>query len=89
MKLNFYRLYKTGFCASSYVDTLRNTQIRKDFMKFCISNYNLCIEVAGGNANLNSLERNDFAKFVCRMKLRMKFIFCFIARNTNTYVNTL
>ena len=45
MKLDFYRLCKTGFCASSYVDTLRNTQIRKDFMKFCISNHNLCIEV--------------------------------------------
>ena len=45
MKLDFYRLYKTRFCASSYVDTLRNTQIRKDFMKFCITNQNLCIEV--------------------------------------------
>ena len=31
--------------ASSYVDILRNTQIRKDFIKFCISNHNLCIEV--------------------------------------------
>ena len=30
MKLDFYRLYKTGFCTSSYVDILRNTQIRKD-----------------------------------------------------------
>ena len=45
MKLDFYCLYKTGFCASSYVDILRNTQIRKDFIKFCISNHNLCIEV--------------------------------------------
>ena len=45
MKLDFYRLYKTGFCTSSYVDILRNTQIRKDFIKFCISNHNLCIEV--------------------------------------------
>ena len=45
MKLYFYRLYKTGFCTSSYVDILRNTQIRKDFIKFCISNHNLCIEV--------------------------------------------
>ena len=35
----------TGFCTSSYVDILRNTQIRKDFIKFCISNHNLCIEV--------------------------------------------
>ena len=45
MKLDFYHLYKTGFCTSSYVDILRNTQIRKDFIKFCISNHNLCIEV--------------------------------------------
>ena len=45
MKLDFYRLYKTGFCTGSYVDILRNTQIRKDFIKFCISNHNLCIEV--------------------------------------------
>ena len=46
MKLDFYRfLYKTGFCASSYVDILRNTQIKKNFIKFCISNHNLCIEV--------------------------------------------
>ena len=45
MKLDFYLLYKTGFCTSSYVDILRNTQIRKDFIKFCISNHNLCIEV--------------------------------------------
>ena len=73
MKLDFYRLFKTGFCASSYVDTLRNTQIKKDFMTFCIS----------------FLETNDFAKFVCRMKLRMKFIFCFIAQNTNIYVSSL
>ena len=43
IKLDFYRLYKTGFCTSSYVDILRNTQIRKDFIKFCISN--LYIEV--------------------------------------------
>ena len=26
MKLDFYRLYKTGFCTSSYVDILRNTK---------------------------------------------------------------
>ena len=45
MRLDFYRLYKTGFCTSSYVDILRNTQIRKDFIEFCISNHNLCIEV--------------------------------------------
>ena len=88
MKPDFYRLYKTGFCTSSYVDILRNTQIRKDFIKFCISNHNLCIEV-GRHCKPKVLERNDFAKFVCRMKLRMKFIFCFIAQNTNIYDGSL
>ena len=55
-KLNFYHSYKTWFCASSCIDKFRNTQIRKDFMKFCVSNQNLCYWNRG-TANQNSLGR--------------------------------
>ena len=43
MKLIFTVYTKQDFCTSSYVDILRNAQIRMDFVKFCISNHNLCI----------------------------------------------
>ena len=40
IKLDFYRLYKTGFCTSSYVDILRNTH----YAKLRINNHSVLVE---------------------------------------------
>ena len=43
-KLDFYPIYKQGFHTNNYINTLRNSQERQSFAKFCTSNHDLLIE---------------------------------------------
>ena len=42
--LDFYPIYKQEFHTNNYINTLRNSQERQSFAKFCTSNHDLLIE---------------------------------------------
>ena len=63
-KLEFYSTFKQEFCLEKYLSTIKNTNQRKSFTRFHISNHNLMVE--HGSPKILHVKR-EYASYVIQM----------------------